>query len=373
MTTGPADGRATVLVVDDSPEVIALINGILRHEFRVRAAPSGESALKLLAGGHGVDLVLLDVLMPHMGGHEVLRRIMAMPHMAGVPVIFLSGSCEEADQTAGLRMGAADFIAKPVHGAGLLARVRVHVDLKRSREQLRRLTDPPAGPGADPGAERSSRLDEQVHHLTALCLVSLAESGDHDAGRHVLRTQHYVRLLANALQPRERFREVLTPRNVDLMLKAAPLHDIGNASVPQEILRHPGRLNPAEFELMKRHCADGCEAIARAESALSFATDFLTIAKEIVGSHHERWDGSGYPLGLAGDAIPVSARMMAVADVYDALTSTRPYKAALSHVEAVDLLARAGGVHFDPEVVDAFVAHSPAFEQIALHHCNVLQ
>lgn len=367
MTTGPADGRATVLVVDDSPEVIALINGILRHEFSVRAAPSGESALKLLAGGLPIDLVLLDVLMAGVGGYEVLRQIQAMPHLAGVPVIFLSGSCEDAEQTAGLRMGAADFIGKPVHGASLLARVRVHVELKRSRDQLRRLSGPP-----EAGAERLAQLNDQVQEMTVLCLASLADFGDHDAGRHLLRTRHYVRLLATALQPRDRFREALTPNNLELLLKAAPLHDIGNASVPNDILRNPGRLNPAEIELMKRHCVDGCEAIARAESALSFTADFLTIAKEIVGSHHERWDGSGYPVGLAGDSIPVSARLMAVADVYDALTSRRPYKAPLPHDAAVDLLARGAGVHFDPEVVDAFVAQSREFEEVALRHGDVV-
>jgi len=354
------DERPTVLVVDDSPDVISLINDILRAEFRVRAASGGLAALKLLGSGKAFDLVLLDVLMADMGGYEVLRHIQQMPHLAKMPVIFLTGMAGDAEETVGLRLGAVDFIRKPINGEALLARVRNHVELKRSRDRLSRHNEE-----LEREVERRTAMTEQIQDITILCLASLAETRDHETGHHLLRTQNYVRLLATELQHQPRFSGFLTPTNIQLLYKSAPLHDIGKVGIPDQILLKPGKLNASEFEVMQRHCAYGSDAIARAETSLGHQADFLMIAKEIAGSHHERWDGSGYPLGLKGDAIPISARLMAIADVYDALISRRCYKPPLSHRDVVPMIERAAGTHFDPEIVEAFVRHADRFDGIA--------
>ncbi|MBX9816622.1 MAG: HD domain-containing protein [Burkholderiaceae bacterium] len=205
-----------------------------------------------------------------------------------------------------------------------------------------------------------------IQDVTILAMAALAETRDSDTGNHLRRTQHYVRALARKLSVHPRFSPVLTPKNIGMIFKSVPLHDIGKVGLPDRVLLKPGKLTEEEFEIMKTHTTLGRDAIAQAEQAVGVELDFFTFAKEIAYSHQEKWDGTGYPLGLAGEQIPVSARLMAVADVYDALISRRVYKAALSHEDAVAIIAQTRGRHFDPDVVDAFLALQDTFHAIAI-------
>lgn len=205
-----------------------------------------------------------------------------------------------------------------------------------------------------------------VQDVTILAMAALAETRDSDTGNHLRRTQHYVRALARKLSIHPRFSAVLTPKNIGMIFKSVPLHDIGKVCLPDRVLLKPGKLTEEEFEIMKTHTTSGRDAIVQAEQAVGVELDFFTFAKEIAYSHQEKWDGTGYPQGLAGDQIPVSARLMAVADVYDALISRRVYKAAMSHEDAVAIIAQTRGRHFDPDVVDAFLALQDTFHAIAI-------
>ena len=209
-----------------------------------------------------------------------------------------------------------------------------------------------------------------MQDVTILAMASLAETRDNETGNHIRRTQLYVHALAIALKTHPRFRDVLTPENIQLLYKSAPLHDIGKVGVPDSILRKPGKLTSEEFEEMKRHTFYGRDAILRAEQQLGSRASFLRFAREIALSHQEKWDGSGYPEGLVGDAIPVSARLMAVADVYDALVSKRIYKPAYSHAYALEIIEQGRGLHFDPDVVDAFLNIRNRVEEIATHYAD---
>lgn len=205
-----------------------------------------------------------------------------------------------------------------------------------------------------------------IQDVTILAMAALAETRDSDTGNHLRRTQHYVRALARKLSSHPRFSAVLTPKNIGMIFKSVPLHDIGKVGLPDRVLLKPGKLTEEEFEIMKTHTTLGRDAIVQAEHAVGVELDFFTFAKEIAYSHQEKWDGSGYPQGLAGVQIPVSARLMAVADVYDALISRRVYKAAMSHEDAVAIIAQTRGRHFDPDVVDAFMAVKDTFHAIAI-------
>ncbi|NIC40208.1 HD-GYP domain-containing protein, partial [Aquabacterium sp. A08] len=351
---------ATVMVVDDTPQNLALMSELLRHQYRVVVANSGERALKLLQSGPPPDLILLDIMMPGLDGYEVLRRIMADPASARIPVIFLTAKAEVDDETRGLALGAVDYITKPISPPIVLARVRTHLALKASADFLRDQADYLAAEVA-----RRTRQVEAVQDVTVLALSSMAETRDDETGNHILRTQRYVKCLAEQLRDHPRFRATLTPDYIQLLYKSAPLHDIGKVGIPDHILLKPARLTPEEFEVMKTHTTIGHNAIARAERALGTELEFLRPAKEIALSHQEKWDGSGYPQGLAGEAIPLSARLMALADVYDALISKRVYKPAFPHEQALAIIQEGRGSHFDPDVVDAFLQVHERFRGIA--------
>jgi putative two-component system response regulator len=339
-----------VQIIDDSPDNLALMVDLLGTTCRTRVATSGERGLALVRQQPS-DLVLLDVMMPGMDGLEVCRRLKEDPHTAHVPVIFLTTRDDEDLERRGLELGAVDFLRKPVHPPVFLARVRTHVALKRANDALRDQAERLELEVAQRTAEIST-----IQDVTILAMASLAETRDNETGNHIRRTQLYVQALAVQLRDHPRFRDELTTENIQLLYKSAPLHDIGKVGVPDHILRKPGRLTPDEFEEMKRHTIYGRDAILRAEELLGSQASFLRFAREIALSHQEKWDGSGYPEGLAGDAIPLSARLMAVADVYDALISKRVYKPAFPHDEAVRIITEGRGAHFDPDVVDAFLA-----------------
>jgi len=352
--------KPTVLVVDDTPDNLTLITNLLKDRYRTKIATNGEKALKVAVTGTPPDLVLLDIMMPVMDGYEACRRLKADRKTSGIPVIFLTAKAEEADETLGFEAGAVDYITKPISPPILLARVETHLQLKAVRDFL---VDKAVF--LEEEVLKRTREVQTIQDVTIVAMASLAETRDNETGNHIRRTQNYVRVLAKQMQTHPRFRDVLTDETIELLYKSAPLHDIGKVGIPDRILLKPGKLTPEEFEIMKTHTTLGRDAILAAEARLDVSNSFLSLAREIAYSHQEKWDGSGYPEGLSGDDIPVSARLMAVADVYDALISRRVYKAPLSHDDAVAVIVEGSGAHFDPDLVAGFVELESEFRAIA--------
>ncbi|MBN8489601.1 MAG: two-component system response regulator [Burkholderiales bacterium] len=354
--------RATLLVVDDTPANLNLLAGLLNSEHRVKLANSGARALEI-ALREPPDLVLLDVMMPEVDGFEVCRRLKAEARTRDVPVIFVTAMSQPEDEARGFEVGGADFIHKPISPPILRSRVRTHLQVKASRDALKRRN-------AGLAEALAAQLDqvERLRDATMFVMVSLAEFRDQDTGNHVKRTQEYVRTLAEYLREHpgdDADAARLDEGSIELLAKSAPLHDIGKVAIPDHILLKPGKLDTADFEVMKTHTLQGWEILQRAALRMGGASDFLDFARQIARHHHERWDGQGYPDGLAGSDIPLAARLMAVADVYDALISRRPYKEPLPHADAMAMLAQGAGQHFDPRIVAAAQACEDRFIEIA--------
>lgn len=343
--------RPSILVVDDSEPILDLLVDTLSDRYDVRVATSGEAALLMLAR-RPVDLVLLDVVMSGMDGLEVCRRLHKGPLGETIPVIFLTALSDEATERAGLQAGAVDFIAKPINRELVLARVANHIELKRHRDHLGALV-----------LEKTRDLKRALV-LMLETLGALAEYRDNDTGAHIRRTQMFVRELAWALRRRGVHADELTDADVDNLYMAAPLHDIGKVGTPDRLLHKPGRLTQEEYGEMKRHAEYGYQVLERARRELGDAP-LLSTASAIAYTHHERWDGTGYPRGLRGDEIPLCGRIMALADVYDAMTTRRVYKVAYAHDQVVAQIFSQRGGHFDPEVVDAFLDVADRFREIA--------
>ncbi|HEX5804103.1 MAG TPA: two-component system response regulator [Azospira sp.] len=352
--------KATVLVVDDTPDNLALISTLLRNIYKVKVAANGEKALRIAAGEEAPDLILLDIMMPGMDGYEVCRRLKADAATRDIPVIFLTALSGTEDEATGLALGAVDYITKPISPSIVLARVHTHLQLKASADFLR-----DQNAYLEQEVARRTREVQAIQDVTILAMASLAETRDNETGNHIRRTQFYVRALAEQLKTHPRFAAYLGPAQIEILFKSAPLHDIGKIGIPDRILLKPGRFEAAEFEIMKTHTTLGRDAIEQAERRLGMKVDYLSCAKEIAYGHQEKWDGSGYPQGLAGDAIPISARLMALADVYDALISRRVYKEPMPHAQALAIIAEGRAQHFDPDIVDAFLAIADEFHAIA--------
>jgi len=360
------DETATLLVVDDIPNNLSLMGGLLEELYHVRVASRGERALAIAHSDHPPDLILLDIMMPEMDGYEVCRRLKADPATRDIPVIFLTAKNGPEEEACGLEIGAVDYITKPISPPIVLARVKTHLSLRQARTFLRDQNE-----FLENEVRKRTREIEIIQDVTVQTLASLAETRDSETGNHIRRTQHYVRILAEKLRKHPRFSQQLDDdETIDLLFKSAPLHDIGKVGIPDRILLKPGKLDPAEFDLMKTHTTLGRDAILHAECELGVEIPFLRYAKEIAYSHQEKWDGSGYPEGLAGDAIPVSARLMAVADVYDALISRRVYKAGMPHEKAVAIILQGRGSHFDPDMADAFFTIQDEFHAIAKRYAD---
>ncbi len=355
----------TILVVDDTPFNRSMISAILKKIYAVREAAGGAEALDMLRTGELPDLILLDIMMPELDGYEVCRRLKADPRTAAIPIIFLTASVLSEDEEKGFELGAVDYITKPIKQKVVLARIKNHLQLKAAADFL----EDKALYLANEVARRSEEI-ETIQDVTVLAMASLAETRDNETGNHIRRTQFYVRALAEKLRDHPRFANALNEHTIKLIFKSAPLHDIGKVGIPDHILLKPGRFTPEEFEIMKTHTTLGRNAISKSEQRLGVTVQSLTYAKEIAYSHQEKWDGSGYPQGLAGEAIPISARLMAVGDVYDALISRRPYKEPMPHDKAVQLIVEGRGSHFDPDIVDAFVALKDVFFAISQQYAD---
>ncbi|WP_255992248.1 response regulator [Chitinolyticbacter albus] len=351
---------ATILIVDDTPENLILMSNLLKDLYQVKVTNSGEKALGLVLGGTPPDLILLDIMMPGMSGYDVAQALKADPKSCDIPIIFLTAMATEESETRGLELGAADYITKPINPPIVLARVETQLKVKAAADFLRDKNE-----YLELEVARRTREVAAIQDVTIQAMASLAETRDNETGNHIRRTQHYVKVLAEYLKDHPRFAHFLTDQVIQLLFKSAPLHDIGKVGIPDRILLKPGRLTPEEFEIMKTHTTLGRDAIQHAEDQLGVDVDFLRYAKEIAYGHQEKWDGAGYPEGLVGDDIPISARLMAVADVYDALISRRVYKESMSHEEAVAIIRNGRGSHFDPDICEAFLACQAEFQAIA--------
>ena len=359
------NSKPTILVVDDTPDNIDLLRAVLEDDYRTKIAVNGERALKIAAGSDQPDLILLDIMMPGMSGYDVCRALKADPSTANIPVIFVTAMSEVADEQLGLALGAVDYITKPISAPLVLARIKTQLGMKRMQDFLR-----------DQNHYLESEVERRVQEVAALqdvtihAMASLAETRDSETGNHIRRTSHYLKALAEQLRHLPRFRDFLTDKTIELLFKTAPLHDIGKVGIPDHILLKPGRFEPHEMDIMKTHTTLGRDAILAAERELGIEVDFLKYAKEIAYSHHEKWDGTGYPQGLAGEQIPISARLMALADVYDALISCRIYKDGMRHEDAVSIIAQGRGTHFDADIVDAFLRIQDQFQAISSRYAD---
>lgn len=352
--------KFTILVVDDTPDNLALMSELLCDQYQLKIANSGARGLTLSTTGTPPDLILLDIMMPDMDGYEVCRRLKSNPQTRHIPVIFLTAKIGVEDEEKGLEIGAVDYLTKPISPPILLARLKTHLALKQQSDFLR---DKAAFLSAE--VERRTREIVAIQDVTIMAMASLAETRDSDTGNHILRTQHYVKALAEHLQSKGKYAGQVTDEWVHLVFKSAPLHDIGKVGIPDRILLKPGKLTEAEFEIMKTHTTLGRDAIEHAEKQLGTKVEFLSMAKEIALSHQEKWDGSGYPQGLKGEDIPLSARLMAMADVFDALISKRVYKEAMPVDQALEIMINGKGKHFDPELIDALLEIQDQLIEIA--------
>lgn len=360
--TDRAGQQRTLLVVDDTPENLSVLGEILMPEYRVRAASGGERALVVADSEPRPELILLDIMMPDLDGYQVLSRLRENETTREIPVIFVTALDAEEDEARGLALGAADYITKPLRPPIVLARVRTQLELKDARDRMR-----DQNAWLEREVSRRMAENQRIQDVAMRALASVAEVRDLETGAHILRTQNYVRALAESLARQPQYSELLTPTAIELYSKAAALHDLGKVGIPDSILRKPGKLDPEEWEVMKSHARLGAEAIWHAirSEPETDGLEFLEVAMDIAHYHHEKWDGSGYPEGLAGTDIALPARLMAVADVYDALICPRVYKAALPREEAVRIILDGRGTHFDPDLVDAFVACQAEFQAIA--------
>jgi putative two-component system response regulator len=352
--------KPIILCVDDTPANLTLLNALLESDYDVKLANSGLKALNLLERLN-VDLILLDVMMPEIDGYEVCQRLKTHPATQTIPVLFLTALNKTEDEQRALAVGGSDFITKPINPVVLKARIHTHLQLKRYHDSLREQNN-------QLEAQLQKRLSD-IYHLQDASLsvmISLAEFRDEDTGMHIKRTQHFVRLIAQQAQ-RSLPHLQLDDAQIELMTRCAPLHDVGKITIPDHILLKPGKLTDDEFVIMKSHAQRGYDILEAAARSMGSYGDYLDMAKAIAISHHEKWDGSGYPNQLAGDAIPLAGRLMALADVYDALRSSRPYKAAFEHAKALEIMQQMSERHFDPELFACFMRIEDQILTISQH------
>ena len=334
------DAKPTVLVVDDTPLNLQVATGILRAHYQALAATDGAKALEILARRPDVQLILLDIMMPGMDGYEVCRQLKQNPLTERIPVVFLTALNATEDEKKAFEAGGVDFINKPFQPETLLARVGTHVRLHAHERRLDGLV-----------RERTAALEAKTLELETTRLQVIhqlgraAEYKDDDTGTHVIRMAHYSRLLAEAAG--------LASDRVDLLFKASPMHDIGKLGIPDHILKKPGKLTDDEWQVMRKHPAIGAGIIGIQKSEL------LECARLVSLTHHEKWDGSGYPRRKAGAEIPIEGRIVAIADVFDALTSDRPYKQAWTVERTLEVMRKDAGTHFDPTLLPLFLERMP--------------
>lgn len=330
--------KQTILIVDDTPENIDLLTEVLGPHYLTKVALNGEKALKIMSGDAKPDLILLDIMMPGISGYDVCQRLKRNSDTRGIPIIFVTAMNEMEDEKRGLELGAVDYITKPISPSIVLARVRTHLALYDQTRELERLVD-----------LRTAELVKTRRQIIRR-LGRAAEFKDNETGNHVIRMSHYSRLTAEAVG--------MSAAAVDVLYNAAPMHDVGKIGIPDNVLLKPGKLDEVEWEIMRQHPLMGAEIIGDHKDEL------LQAARSVALTHHEKWDGSGYPNGLKGEEIPIFARIVAIADVFDALTSARPYKKAWTVEAALQMIDEGAGRHFDPGLMRPFKAALPEMLKI---------
>lgn len=350
--------KATIMVVDDTPTHLALLEGMLLNRgYRILELTSGKKALAALKKCRP-DLVLLDIMMPDMNGFEVCRRIKADDSLKQIPVIFISALEDIENKLKAFNGGGVDFVSKPLREQEVLARVEVHLKIRHLQRKLARQN-----------RYLENLVQEKVKEIsdsrmaTIAALIKLAEARDDDTGCHIERVRKFCRMLAEKLSEDFRYAYRIDDDFIKNIYHSAPLHDIGKVSIADSVLLKPGKLTSEELETIKTHTTLGADTLESVRKRYP-GNKFIIMGIEIARSHHERWDGKGYPDGLSGEDIPLSARIMAVTDVYDALRSSRPYKDPFSHEKAFDIILKDAGKHFDPAVVSAFVSIERAFADL---------
>ncbi len=330
--------KSTILVVDDTPENIDIVTGILHDTYKIKAALNGKKAIEIARKSPHPDMILLDIMMPEMDGYEVCKILKEDPITAKIPIIFVTAMSSEENEEKGLELGAVDYISKPISPSITKARVRTHIALSDQNKEL----------------ERQVYLRTKELNDTRLEIIRrlgrAAEFKDNETGLHVMRMSHYSRLIAEKVVDDASWTE--------LLFQASPMHDIGKIGIPDTILTKDGKLDEDEWKMMTQHPVYGAKIIGTHESGI------LQMAREVALNHHEKWDGSGYPSGLKGEDIPLSARIVAIADVFDALTTDRPYKKAWSVEEAIEYIYDNSGKHFDPVLVESFKSVVPKILEI---------
>jgi len=325
--------KQIILIVDDVPANIDVLSEILRPTYQIKIAINGAMALKIAMAPSPPDLILLDIMMPGMSGYEVCEKLKDNLKTRNIPVIFVSAMDEVENETKGFELGAVDYITKPVSPAIVQARVKTHLNLFDQNRALENKV-----------RERTAEIDDTRLRIIH-CLGAASEYRDEETGNHIFRMSNYSRVIALAYG--------LGMEEANILLQAAPMHDVGKIGIPDRILLKPGKLDAEEWEVMKTHTTVGAQIIGEHPSEL------LKIARQVALSHHEKWDGTGYPYGLTGENIPLSSRIVMIADVFDALTSERPYKKAWSEADAIAEIEQGSGRHFDPKLVIAFMEALP--------------
>ena len=339
--------KQTILLVDDNPENIHILNGILSPYYKVKVAINASTAFKIASGQDKPDLILLGIILPDIDGYAVCKQLKVMPEAAEIPIIFVSENRDVEDEKKGFSLGGVDYITKPVSPPLVLARVSAHLKLSNQKLHLMSLVQ-----------ERTKELEKTRMEILQ-SLGRAAEFKDNETGLHVIRLSWYSRFLAKRVTGNNSWSE--------LLYNAAPMHDIGKIGIPDGVLLKAGKLNQDEWTIMQRHVEYGVEILGKHES------DLLGMAVEVAQYHHEKWDGTGYPAGVSGENIPLSARIVAIADVFDALTSERPYKKAWSVEKAMILIESESGKHFDPELVPHFKACLPKVLEIKALYADPLE
>jgi len=336
----------TIFVVDDSDTNLSMAEEALDRLYRVMTMPSAAKMFSLL-GKITPDLILLDIEMPEMDGFEALNRLKSESLWANIPVVFLTGRTDAAVEVHGFEMGAVDFITKPFSAPVLINRIKTHLDI----DELIR--------------ERTAQLNRLQNSIVSV-LANIVESRDKGTGGHIERTSAYIKILINEMKKRGVYADIISSWDIEKIISSARMHDLGKISITDLIVNKPGKLTDDEYDIMKTHALEG-ERIIDKIIAQTGEGDFLRNARLFAGSHHERWDGKGYPNKLKGEDIPLQGRIMAIVDVYDALVSERPYKNAFTDEEAVSIIMENAGTHYDPKIAEVFFEVRDLFKEAKAH------
>jgi putative two-component system response regulator len=338
----------SILVVDDTPANLDVLNEMLAKEgYDIRLVTSGKAALRVVQNLIP-DLIILDINMPEMNGYEVCKKLKEDNYLKEIPVIFISALNETLDKVKAFSIGGVDYVTKPFQYEEVQARVKTHLKIHQLQTELEKHNE-----------HLEELVKEQVKEIyesqmaTIFALAKLSESRDNDTGKHLERVQYICRLISTELSYNTKYKDIITPDYIENIFYACPLHDIGKVGIKDDILLKPGKFTPEEFEYMKTHSVLGAETLEAVHKSYPNNT-FINMGIDIARYHHERWDGSGYPDGLSGDNIPLCARIMSIADVYDAVRSKRCYKSSHSHEETSEIIIKESDNQFDPDIIESY-------------------